>query len=132
MRTQDTFGFLKDFISTGKSSREPELETLTPDEIEEGKGLAILAYIPVLCFIPFLQGKKGNRFAYEHGKQGVLLFLFEVVALLGALFWKAALFLASVAALVGIIYVLQGKMWKVPVIGDFADKIESPETNKTD
>ena len=127
MRTQDTFGFLRDFVSGGKGEQQPRSEELTPDEIEEGKGLAILAYIPVLCFIPFLQGKKGNRFAYEHGKQGVILFLFEVVALLGALFWKAALFLASVAALVGIIYVLQGRTWKVPVLGDFADKIEPPQ-----
>ncbi len=130
MRTRDTFGFLKDFISSGKSTQEPLSEDLTPDEIEEGKGLAILAYIPVLCFIPFLQGKKGNRFAYEHGKQGVVLFLFEVVALLGALFWKAALFLASVAALVGIIYVLQGRNWKIPIIGDLADRIEPPETEE--
>ncbi|RKZ35106.1 hypothetical protein DRQ33_00465 [bacterium] len=127
MRTKGTLGFLKDFVSSGKVGPEIPLSDFSADEIEEGKGLAILAYIPILCFIPFIQGKKTNRFAYEHGKQGVLLFLFEVVALLGALFWKAALFLASVAALVGIIYVLQGKNWKLPVIGDLGDKLEMTE-----
>ena len=128
MRTNDTFGYIRDFFS-GKQSQAkdiPDYETpdITAGEVEEGKSMAVLAYIPILCFIPFLQGKNANRYAYEHGKQGILLFLFEVMALLGALFWKAALFLAAVASLVGIIYVLQGRFWKVPLIGDLADRID--------
>ncbi len=127
MRTKNTLGFLKDFVSSSKTPGKPSDVHISSDEIEEGKALAILAYVPVLCFVPFIQGKGTNRFAYEHGKQGVILFLFEIVALLGAFFWKAALFIAAVAALVGIIYVLQGKRWKLPVIGDLADKIEPAE-----
>jgi len=127
MRPKDTLGFLKDFVSSKKNTGKTSDVHISSDEIEEGKALAILAYVPVLCFVPFIQGKGTNRFAYEHGKQGVILFLFEIVALLGAFFWKAALFIAAVAALVGIIYVLQGKRWKLPVIGDLADKIEPLE-----
>jgi len=129
MRINDTFGFIRDFVSPGRHAHDAEIPfdaaSFDEGEIEEGKSYAILAYIPVLCFIPFLQGRNVNRFAYEHGKQGVLLFLFEVVALIGALFWKAALFLAAIAALIGIIYVLQGKTWRIPFIGDFADKLEN-------
>ena len=124
MRTKDTLGFIKDFISSGKGKKEAPDVKISSDEIEEGKSLAVLAYIPILCFIPFIQGKATNRFAYEHGKQGVLLFFFECIALLGAFFWKAALFLAAVSALIGIIYVLQGKRWKLPVIGELAEKLD--------
>ncbi len=127
MRTKDAFGFLRDFASPrrgcGGSSVPPQIDA---EEIEEGKSMAVLAYIPVLCFVPFIQGRESNRFAYEHGKQGVLLFLFEVVALLGALFWKAALFLAAVASVVGIVFVLQGKLWKVPFIGELSERLDSP------
>lgn len=132
MRTKDTFGFLKDFVSPKSGKNVSEEDIISPDDIEEGKAMAILAYIPFACFVPFIQGKKINHFAYEHGKQGVLLFLFEVVALLGALFWKAALFLAAVAALVGIIYVIQGKKWQLPFIGGLADKLESSTEQKED
>jgi len=118
-------GFLKDFVSSGRSKKVSTDDVISSDDVEEGKAMAIFAYLPILCFVPFIQGKKTNRFAYEHGKQGVLLFLFEVIALLGALFWKAALFLASVAALVGIIYVIQGRKWQVPIIGGLADRLES-------
>jgi len=133
MRTRDTFGFLRDFVSSKHTDAKDipfDSATFDRSEIEEGKSLAVLAYIPVLCFIPFIQGKAANRYAYEHGKQGILLFLFEVVALIGALFWKAALFLAAVASLVGIVYVLQGRTWKVPFIGDLADRIDSPSPDK--
>ncbi len=135
MKTKDTFGFIRDFVyGRHKEEKSTPFETHIMDEseIEEGKSLAVLAYIPVLCFIPFIQGKGVNRYAYEHGKQGVILFLFEIVALIGALFWKAALFLAAIASLVGIIYVLQGKSWKIPFIGELADKLESTAEEKDD
>lgn len=135
MRTKDTFGFIRDFMSGKRSQTKGvpfDSHSFNDGEVEEGKSLAVLAYIPILCFIPFIQGKNANRYAYEHGKQGVLLFLFEVVALIGALFWKAALFLAAIASLVGIIYVLQGRAWKIPFIGDLADRLESStEENDT-
>jgi len=133
MRTKDSFGFIRDFVSGRKSHSQDipfDSRTFDESEVNEGKSLAILAYIPILCFIPFLQGRSVNKYAYEHGKQGVLLFLFEVVALLGALFWKAALFLAAIASLVGIIYVLQGRIWKIPFIGGLADRLDNPHPDE--
>ncbi len=133
MRTKDSFGFIKDFVSGRKSHSKNipfDSHTLDDDEVEEGKSLAVLAYIPILCFVPFLQGRGTNKYAYEHGKQGVLLFLFEVVALIGAFFWKAALLIAAIASLVGIIYVLQGRVWKIPFIGDLADRLDSPSSDE--
>ena len=128
---QDNLGHLKDFARRsrfGNLGNVPfEEEDYTPEEIEEGRALALLAYVPFLCFIPFLKGREANRFVYEHGKQGVLLFLFEIIALLGALFWKAALFLASLIAVAGIIYVIRGRRWRIPWIGPLAELLDEPE-----
>ena len=97
---------------------------LSPEEIEDGKALAVLAYLPFLCFIPYVRAKGKNSFAYQHGKQGVLLFLFEVIVVLVILSWKVAILLAAIAALAGIIYALMGRLWKVPYIGVLADKLD--------
>ncbi len=127
---KEPFNIFDDFVPKGEKSKAgaetPELER---DEVEEGKALAVLAYIPILCFIPYFQGRN-NKFVFEHAKQGIILFLFEVIALLGALFWKAALFLAAVASLVGVVIVLQGRLWRIPFIGVLAERLQSEAETK--
>jgi len=97
--------------------------------IEEGKAAAILGYVPFLCFIPLIK-MRDNPFAHRHGKQGLLLFLVELLALfftfdfISDLFWGIILIAAVVVAMVGILYSLQGKEFTVPVVGDLADKIK--------
>ncbi len=126
---RDNLGFIRDFARKGRfttgegNAPFTSSEPFDEDEIDEGRGLAILAYVPFFCFIPYIQGKNTNRFAFEHGKQGVLLFLLEVIVLLCALFWKAALFLAAVVAIVGIVYAIQGRFLKIPWIGSFAEEL---------
>jgi len=103
---------------------ESEEEDISSDDVEEGKGLAILAYVPFLCLIPYLQGKEENRFAYQHARQGVILFLIEIIAVISALFWKVALFLVAIAAIAGVVNVLRGKTWKIPLIGNIPEKLD--------
>ena len=103
-------------------------EEVLAREIEEGRIPAILGYIPLLCFIPLL-GVKNNSFAKKHGKQGLLLLSVEIIALLflidafGNFFWSLVLFIFFIFALLGIlIYTLQGKYWKIPLLGDILEK----------
>ena len=97
------------------------------EEIEEGRSAAILAYIPFLCFVPLLKWKD-NRFAYGHARQGLALFIIELLTLillipgLAVLLVKVALTVAIVLALIGIAFVLQDKEWKIPYLGDWIDK----------
>lgn len=51
---------------------------------EPDKVAAILAYVPFLCFYA-LFFKKDNHYAYHHGKQGLFLFVVEIIAV--ALRW---------------------------------------------
>jgi len=132
---RNNIGFIRDFARKSRFGKEggtlfASCESFDRDEIEEGRGLALLAYVPFFCFIPFIQGRSANRFAYEHGKQGVLLFIFEIIALLGAFFWKAALFLAAVVAIVGMVYVIDGKLWRIPWIGPLAEKLDNSPTDE--
>ena len=48
-------------------------------EIDEGKGAAILAYVPFGCFVALVR-YKDNAFAVKHGKQGLVLTFFELLA----------------------------------------------------
>lgn len=48
-------------------------------DIEEHKMVAAIGYIGILCFIPLLL-KKESDFAQFHGKQGLAIFIAEVIA----------------------------------------------------
>jgi uncharacterized membrane protein len=95
---------------------------------DEGTIASILAYIPFLCLIPLLQ-MRNNEKARFHSRQGLILFLFEILAGillipgLSGFIWKAVLILALGASAAGIIFGIQGKDYKLPIIGDIAEKI---------
>lgn len=98
-------------------------------EIQEGKFFAAVGYISVLCFVPLLL-KKGNRFSQFHGKQGLVLFILEVAAsilktvpALGDIVFSLSFVVFGILSLIGIVKVLMGEYWEMPVIHDVATKI---------
>lgn len=105
---------------------DPDLEAR---EIDEGKAAAILAYLPFLCFVPLIKMRE-NRYAVAHGKQGLVLFFLELLAAvllvpsISSLLWKVVLILCLGAAMAGVSSVLQGGWFKIPVIGNFADRLK--------
>ncbi|MDD3730862.1 MAG: hypothetical protein PHU88_00590 [candidate division Zixibacteria bacterium] len=94
---------------------------------EEGRLAAVMAYIPFLCFIPLLNMKE-NKEARFHARQGVMLFLIELVAVVFLIdnfsdfIFKAILIVAAAFSVAGIYFALQGKNYRLPIIGDLADK----------
>jgi len=98
--------------------------------IEEGKIWAFIGYWWLLFLVPLL-GKKDNKFAYFHGKQGMVLFVFWIVIwiisfipFLGAILGFIGWIIWVVFAIIGMVKSLQGKYWKMPVLGDIAEKIK--------
>jgi fumarate reductase subunit D len=97
--------------------------------IEEGKAAAILGYVPFMCFVPLIK-MKDNPFAVKHGKQGLILFFIEIIAIIfllpkiSGLFWGMVILLCLSCAVAGILFAIQGKDFKIPFIGDLADKIK--------
>lgn len=107
----------------------PGENTRTDDRFrtDEGRLAAIMSYIPVLCFVPLLNMKENKEVRF-HARQGLILFLIELAAVLflidavSDLVFKAVLFAAMGASIAGIYFALQGKNYKLPIIGDLADK----------
>lgn len=89
-----------------------------------GKVLAVMSYISVFCFLPFLI-TPDDDFAKFHGKQGILLLALSIIIdVLG--FLRAIAFFLSIARIYlmikGILNVLADRKEKLPYIGQFADK----------
>ena len=92
--------------------------------------MAVLAYIGPLVIVSYLVAK-GDPFVKFHIKQGLALFVAEVVALILASFlwflWpifslvNLAFF---VLAVIGIVNAAQGKEAKLPLVGDLADNFK--------
>lgn len=98
-------------------------------QIEDGKIFAVIGYLGILCLVPLLL-KKNNKFALFHGKQGLVLFIGEVgasiitiIPILGQLIWILAVMVFGILSLVGIVQSLMGNYWRMPVIGEIAEKI---------
>ena len=127
--TEEIFG------PQGRKEKPDEIPEPESDEeakkkmIDEGKAAAMLGYIPFMCFVPLIK-MRDNPFAFRHGKQGLVLFIIEIVAVIfllpkiSDLLWSAVIVLCLAAAVAGIIFSLQGQDWKIPFIGDWADKLK--------
>lgn len=105
-------------------TREPQ-QSSADSEIRDAKFFAAIGYLSFLCFVP-LSLKKGNSFAEFHGKQGLVLFILElaaailsVVPVLGPL--VSVVF--GILSLMGIVKVLMGEKWEMPVIHEIAGRI---------
>jgi uncharacterized membrane protein len=98
-------------------------------EIREGKFFAVISYISFLCIISLLL-KKENKFAVFHAKQGLVLFVAEVavfllsiIPLLGQFINIAGGVLLVILSLAGVLFSLQEKYGKLPLISKVAENI---------
>ncbi len=112
-----------------ESLEENTSSTPSDPEIQDAKFFAAIGYINILCFVPLFL-KKGNKFAQFHGKQALVLFILEIgasilkiVPALGDLVFTVAFVVFGILSLVGIIKVLMGDYWEMPIVYDISDRI---------
>ena len=98
-------------------------------EVQDAQFFAAIGYLSFLCFVP-LALKKNNKFALFHGKQALVLFILElaaailkVVPALGDLVFTLSFVVFGILSLIGIVKVLMGERWEIPVIHEIADRI---------
>jgi uncharacterized membrane protein len=87
---------------------------------EDDRLLAILAYVPLLCLIPFMKTDRSD-FVTGHVRLGVTLFVIEVFALILRylrVVWDVIILLCVIAALAGIVNVVRGRKFSIPYISD--------------
>ncbi|MGH7681336.1 MAG: hypothetical protein ACRENN_05045 [Candidatus Eiseniibacteriota bacterium] len=119
------------------SSKDP----VSAREIESGKLLAAVAYLPALCFVGLLAAPE-NRYVGFHARQGFLLFLVEVAAwifvsvfegsigripVLGFLVGAIIRFTFGISFLgltvYGVVKGATGEMARIPLLGDAIEKV---------
>lgn len=108
----------------------PKKQTKQIPEIDINRGMAVISYLFCLCLIPLLLKSK-DKFVYHHAKQGLVLFIFEiiiiVVGLLPLIGWLVSflgLIFAVLMSIMGILNALAGRMWEMPVLGKYKGKID--------
>ena len=119
----------KNVVQEEEKATESAPETKEVPAAKEGNAYAILAYLWMLCLIPLLL-KKDDEFVLFHAKQGLILFIIEVavgivgvIPLLGWLIVMLGTLVCGALSIIGIIQVLMGNKWKMPIIGDWAEKV---------
>jgi len=89
----------------------------------EDKLMGVLAYLGILVLIPLLT-KKDSAFVQFHAKQGLVLFIAEVILWwIPFVGWFFLGPIVSILAIVGLVMAAMGRQWKIPVIWSIAEKI---------
>ena len=114
--------------TSAESSAVKSTETVSASiPSQEEKIIGAVGYVSVACFVP-LSMKPNSRFCQFHGKQGLVLFGLSIIVLLflaGIPVIGFFIFLAYFAlAVVAAYRAYNGEMWKIPFLGDLAEKIK--------
>jgi len=116
------------YYGTNSSKTKEEIDA------EKGKTMALIAYLGPFVLLPYFKEKE-NPFVLYHVKQGLNLFIIEVIIeiimgvikflLSSVIFWIVStldffvgLGIIGLSA-IGMYYVLEGKMQEIPFISDF-------------
>ena len=117
------------------------LSQITDQEKSDGKIMAVLAYLGILVFIPMFVSKQ-NKFVMFHVEQGLALFICSIVIYIVASIIDSVLYSVVditipcfggivggllrlgifILMIMGIINAVQGKVQKLPVVGDIGEK----------
>ena len=104
-------------------------ETGTSNSVEDVRLASVMCYVPLLCFVPLLNMRENKEIRF-HARQGVILFMIEILAVLFLVDWvsrfvfKGVLILAAILSATAIYSTIQGKRFRLPIIGDIADKMK--------
>ena len=92
--------------------------------------IAAISYLWILSIVILLV-KKDSDFVKFHARQGVILFAASVVLSIVSFIIPSVIFIVwlldlviLVAVIVGFIQALGGKRYKMPVVGDLAEKVK--------
>ncbi|XOU94062.1 MAG: DUF4870 domain-containing protein [Candidatus Kerfeldbacteria bacterium] len=83
--------------------------------------MAALSYIWIISIVMLII-KKDDKFVNFHAKQGVILFIASFIGVIPIIGWALWLVII-VLEIIGFIKALSGEKYRIPVVGDLAEKI---------
>ena len=90
---------------------------------DKDRSAAAMSYVWILCLYPLLFKRK-SAFIRFHAKQGLALFVIETLSFLFFVLAPIVIIICIVLSLIGIKASLEGKYWKLPLVGDKLQKTE--------
>jgi uncharacterized membrane protein len=93
----------------------------TSNAPEQDRYTAALSYVWILCLYPLLF-KRHSSFIQFHAKQGLALFILEVISFLFLVLAPLVIILCVILSIIGIRAAIAGKYWTLPFIGDWIKK----------
>lgn len=91
--------------------------------------LAVMSYLGVLSLVPLVMNRD-DSYVQFHARQGVVLWMWEVLAIytllvpaVGQFFFRFSSLACLVLSVIGVLSVLLGRAWKFPIIGDWATRL---------
>jgi len=91
--------------------------------------MAALSYLGVLCFVPLLMSKD-DEFVYFHAKQGLVLWMWSVLAMFALHLPGVGKWLFGFSSMPILLFSLAGlasvafrRAWRLPVIFQIAEKV---------
>ncbi|MBQ6267188.1 MAG: hypothetical protein IJK64_05400 [Clostridia bacterium] len=111
---------LNHFNSTADTSAD-----FAQDDVRRNRWISIPAYLPPLFLLPLLL-RKESAFARFHANQGILLLVFQIVALLlflipyiGKFACAVLLVISAVMGIYGMVNAARGKAKELPFVGKY-------------
>ena len=97
----------------------PHKESFSKADILDGKMYAVLAYLSIFCIVPLIL-KKNNTFVLAHGRQGLVLFVAEVGAMVVSIvlpwIFRPFLFILFGLSFWGMVTAIRGRFVELPII----------------
>lgn len=91
--------------------------------------VAAMSYLGILALVPLVLGRV-DPFIRFHARQGVILWIWEVLAVfglvvpvIGRVFFQVSGLICFVLSVLGLIAVFLGRAWRFPFVGQLADKL---------
>ncbi|MEE8393362.1 MAG: hypothetical protein V3R66_03385 [Rhodospirillales bacterium] len=91
--------------------------------------MAAMSYLGILCLVP-LTMNKDDEFVYFHARQGLVIWIWSVLAVMalhlpgiGKSIFSISAFAVLALSLAGVAAVLLRKAWKLPLVHTVAAKI---------
>ncbi|MEW6219798.1 MAG: hypothetical protein AB1634_09740 [Thermodesulfobacteriota bacterium] len=91
--------------------------------------LAFVSYLGILCFFPLVLSQRDD-YVHFHARQGLVIWILEVIAIAlvyvpGAGFHllQGLGLLCLVYSVAGLVSVLLGRAWRLPIVGQLATKL---------
>jgi len=91
--------------------------------------MAILSYLGILCFVPLLRNKD-DEFVHFHAKQGLVIWMWSVLAIfaiylpgLGTWLFSFSTLAVIVLSVIGVISASLNRAWKLPLIYSVSTRI---------